>query len=65
MKNITVINKYIALFDNRREEIEAQSIHEAKRIALKLFKLNKDDEPTVLVILAEVGINEVTHAPTF
>ena len=61
----TVLNGYVAIFENRREEIEAQSLYEARKTAMAIFKPKKDREFMVSVLLATVGEREITHAPTF
>ena len=64
-KNITVLNGYVAIFENRREEIEAQSLYEAKKAAMAIFKPKNDREFMVTIMLVTIGTKEVTHAPTF
>jgi len=57
------VNGYIAYFKRQRIEIEAQSLLEAKRKALEVFKPNKRDAMLVAVMLAEKNGKPVIHDP--
>ena len=61
----TVLNGYVAIFENRREKIEAQSLYEAKKKAIAIFKPKKNREFMVTIMLATIDKREITHAPTF
>lgn len=59
------MNGYIALFKERREEIFAETLWEAKTTALRMFKPSKRDEWRVIVQLAEVDGAPVVHKADF
>lgn len=55
---------YIAFFNNKEENLEADSLLDAKKKAIALFKVRKSQEHRVSVHLAQVGGKDVIHVAT-
>ena len=57
------MNTYVAIYRNKRAEVQAETTYEAQKIAAAQFKARKTYEVTVM--LAEKDGQPVIHAPLF
>jgi len=58
------LNGYVAFFNGKRHELDAESLYAAKTAAVAHFKPTKSKAHLVSVVLAEVGGQPVTHVAT-
>jgi len=56
------MKKFLVMFNNKRESVEADDLWSAKKQAIVLFKPKKRDEWRVIVALYSVDGVEVTHS---
>jgi hypothetical protein len=56
------MNGYIALYKNKRIELEAETAYAAQQKAAEIFKTKKGWE--IAIVLAEVNGETVTHDPS-
>lgn len=59
------MNGYIAFYNQRRIEIYAASLFEAKQLAVTQFKAPKSKQHMIAVMLAEIEGKPVVHTPDF
>ena len=57
------MNTYVAIYRNKRAEVQADTTYEAQKIAAAQFKARKTYEVTVM--LAEKAGQPVIHVPLF
>jgi hypothetical protein len=55
------VNGYVAFFNDKRTEVYADSLYQAKQKAITHFKPRKSQEHMVSVVLAEKDGQPVTH----
>lgn len=56
---------YIAIWNGKRAEIQANSLFDAKTKAIEILKVPKSKQGLLSVMLAEKDGKEVTHTPDF
>ena len=56
------MNGYIAFYNQKRTEIYAETLYEAKQKAVAYFKVRPKQQHTVSVMLAERNGEQVTHS---
>jgi hypothetical protein len=56
------MNGYITIFHGRKHELYANSLYEAKKLAVQFFKPKKKDEHSIIVLLCEKDGMIVTHS---
>lgn len=59
------MNGYIAFYNDKRIEIHAKSLYEAKVEAIKQLKVPKSKQGLLAVVLAEKDGEQVVHTPDF
>lgn len=59
------MNGYVAFYNQRRTEVYADSLYEAKELAIAAFKPPKSKRHMVTVVLAEKDGQPVVHAADF
>jgi hypothetical protein len=57
------MNGYICFYNRKRIEIYAETLYEAKKKAIIEFKVKKNKEHMISIILAEKDGEEVIHTP--
>lgn len=55
------MNKYIAFYNGRQEEVTSATLYGAKLAAIAIFRPRKSQEHMVSVVLAEKDGQPVTH----
>lgn len=57
------MNGYVAFYKNKRVEVYADTLYQAKVKAQKLLKVSDNQAWKIAVVLAEKDGEEVTHLP--